>query len=76
MTFRRSFVLSGVDGEQPAGSYRLVVEEEQIPGLSFSAFRRLETLLYLPSNPAPGVTCQVVSISPDEFAAVLALDAA
>ena len=76
MTFRRPFILSGIDGAQPAGSYRLVVEEEQIPGLSFSAFRRLETLLYLPSDPAPGATRQVVSISPDELAAVLALDAA
>ena len=45
VTFQRSFTLSALEGTQPAGTYRLVTEEEQIPSLSFIAFRRTETLL-------------------------------
>ena len=47
VTFRRPFTLLSVEGAQPAGTYRLVTEEEQIPGLSFVAFRRTATLLHL-----------------------------
>ena len=76
VTFRRPFALAAIDGVQPAGTYRLVEEQEEIPGLSFVAFRRISTLLHVPANPAPGETCQVVPVLPDELAAALAADAA
>ena len=76
VTFRRSFTLAALDGLQPPGTYRLVVEEEPIPGLSFVAFRRVATLLHVPANPVAGGTHQVVSISPDELAEAMAADAA
>ena len=76
VTFRRSFTLSALEGPQPAGTYRLVTEEEQIPGLSFTAFRRTASLLHVPADPLPGSTRQVVSVSPDELAEALAADAA
>jgi hypothetical protein len=76
VTFRRSFTLSAVDGVQPAGTYRLVTDEEQIPGLTFVAFRRTATMLHLPANPAPDATRQVVYIDAVELAEVLAADAA
>ena len=76
VTFRRPFTLSALEAAQPAGTYRLVTEEEQIPGLSFTAFRRTETLLYLPADPVPGGTRQAVSISSAELADALAADAA
>lgn len=75
VTFRRPFKLAALEDAQPAGTYRLVTEEEQIPSLSFTAFRRIETLLYLPADPPPGGTRQAVSVSPDELAQVLAADA-
>jgi hypothetical protein len=74
VTFRRPFTLAALDGVQPAGTYRLV-EEEEIAGLSFVAFRRVATLLHVPANPAPGDTCQVVVILPDDLAEALAADA-
>ena len=76
VTFRRPFTLSTIEGAQPAGTYKLVTEEEQIPGLSFMAFRRTETLLYLPADPVPGGMRQAVNVSPDELAEALAADAA
>ena len=75
VTFRRPFPLAALEGAQPAGTYRLVAEEEQIPGLSFVAFRRVATLLHLPANPTPGCTRQVIDVPQDELAAALAADA-
>ena len=75
VTFRRPFTLAALDGVQPAGTYRLVQEEEEISGLSFVAFRRVATLLHVPADPAPGDTRHVVPVSPDELAEVLAADA-
>jgi hypothetical protein len=70
VTFRHSFALAGQETEQPPGTYRLVTEEEQIPGLSFVAFRHTATLLHLPSISTSG-THQVVSIAPKQWAAML-----
>src|SRR5271157_4157987 len=36
LTFSKAFALSEVDRPLPAGTYRVVVDEEDIPGLSFS----------------------------------------
>ena len=75
VTFRRPFTLAALDGVQPAGTYRMLEEHEEIAGLSFLAFRRVATMLYVPADPAPGDTCQVVPILPDELAAALAAGA-
>ena len=45
VTFANPFVLNGYPDELPAGTYEVVVEEEQIPGLSFEAYRRTATFL-------------------------------
>jgi len=76
VTFSRPFTLSSVEGRQPAGTYRLETEEEQIEGLSFSAFRRMTMLLFLPADPAPGTTCHVVQVDPKELSEALLDDAA
>ena len=75
VTFSRPFSLSSVDGPQPAGTYRLETEEEQIDGLSFNAFRRMTMTLFLPADPAPGATRHVVQVDPEELAAMLLADA-
>jgi hypothetical protein len=59
---------------QPAGTYRLVTEEEEIPGLSFVAFRRTAMLLHLPALPTTSHTHQVVSVDPVEWAAIVEAD--
>jgi hypothetical protein len=67
VTFRHPFVLAALETAQPAGTYRLVTEEEEIPGLSFVAFRRTAMMLHLPALPATGATHQVVSVDPVEW---------
>jgi hypothetical protein len=74
ITFIKSFTLSSTEGVQPPGTYRLVTDDEQIPGLSFVAFRRMATMLYLPANPAPGSARHVVCVDPAELAAALTAD--
>ena len=74
ITFRHPFVLTALEATQLAGTYRLVVEEEEIPGLSFFAFRRTATLLHLPTLSATSDTHQVVNVDPVEWAAVVEAD--
>ena len=76
VTFSKPFTLTSVDGPQPAGTYRLETEEEQIEGLSFSAFRRMTMTLFLPANPTPGATRHVVQVDPKELSEALLADAA
>lgn len=74
VTFRHPFVLAALETAQPAGTYRLVTEEEEIPGLSFVAFRRTATMLHLPALPGTGATHQVVNVDHVEWAAVVEAD--
>jgi hypothetical protein len=74
VTFSHPFTLSSVDGIQPAGTYRVSVDEEEIAGLSFNAFQRVATMLHLPANPAPGHTRELVQVDPQELAGALAAD--
>jgi hypothetical protein len=69
LTFRRPFTLSAVEGPLPAGSYRVITEEEALEGLSFAAYRRTQTLLFLPANSLPGKAREVVPVDPNELEA-------
>lgn len=75
VTFLHPFSLSAIDGEQPAGTYRLVTDEEEILGLSFLAFQRIATMLHLPAISTVGQAAQVYRIDPVELAAKLEADA-
>jgi len=59
---------------RPAGTYRLVTDEEEISGLSFLAFRRIGTMLRLPSLATSGRPEQMISIDADDLAAALTAD--
>jgi hypothetical protein len=76
VTFTRPFALSGVDRPLPAGTYRVVVDEEDIPGLSFLAFRRTATMLHFPAVSERAGGGEVFVIDPDELAAALEADCA
>ena len=78
ITFRRPFMLSALDKTQPAGTYRLVTEEEEIPGLSFVAFRRTAMMLHLPALSTAlataSTTHRVVPIDAVEWSALVEAD--
>lgn len=74
MAFRRPFALAAVDRPLSAGTYRVVVDEEEIPGLSFLAFRRTATMLHTPALLASGGPNQVFVVDADELDAAHAAD--
>lgn len=74
VTFRHPFRLAALDGPQPAGTYMVVTDEEEIVGLSHVAFRRTATMLHLPAVGAAAVRTEVVCIDPLELTAALIAD--
>jgi len=75
LTFRRPFTLSAVDAPLPSGRYRVITEEEPLEGVSFAAWQRTRTLLFLPADSLPGRAREVVPVDPNELAAAQAADA-
>ena len=73
-TFSNPFRLEGVDRELPAGSYRVATDEELIEGLSFPVYRRVGTMLFLPSR--NGTAVEMLSIDPIELKSAHDKDAA
>jgi hypothetical protein len=55
-------------------AYILDTDEELIEGLSRLAYRRVATLLHLPSTSRPQSHTEVVSVDPAELAAALERD--
>jgi hypothetical protein len=73
VTFDRPFLLTALDEVQPAGTYTLEIEEELLEGLSFLAYRRVATTIYLPLRHGGAGSVQAVSVDPQELAAAHAL---
>jgi hypothetical protein len=74
VTFRRPFSLTALDDLQPAGTYRLTIDEEEIPGLSFAAFHRTATILHLPAVSVFASKSEAVPVGATDLAAALAAD--
>jgi hypothetical protein len=74
VSFSQPFKLKDLDDIQPAGDYLLDTDEELIEGLSRLAYRRVATLLHLPSTSRPQSRTELVSVSPAELDAALEKD--
>jgi hypothetical protein len=75
VTFIHPFNLSGMDKEQPAGTYTVETDEELLRTLSLPAYKRISTLIRLPARPRSTMVTQIVEINPQELAAALTRDA-
>lgn len=75
VTFTRPFFLSGIGEVQPAGTYMVETDEELLAGVSFPAYRRVATLIFLPSRPGRAVREQIADIDPLELQAAQERDA-
>jgi hypothetical protein len=76
VTFARPFRLRGVDGPQPAGAYPVETDEEPIEGLSFMAYRRVATVIFLPlASGGPG-SFEAIPVDPSAIEAAIAADTA
>jgi hypothetical protein len=50
--FQHPFALKDSERMYPAGAYRVVTDEELIDGLSFLAYRRVSTMMFVPGGAA------------------------
>jgi hypothetical protein len=74
ITFARPFSLAGLDESQPAGTYTIQTDEEPIEGLSFLAYRRVATVIFLPLRHGGTGSFEAMPIAPDALDAALARD--
>lgn len=74
VTFQRPFYLKGVDRLLPPASYRVVTDEELIEGLSFPAYRRISTAIFVPAP--SGSAVEMAAIDPADLQAAQDQDAA
>jgi hypothetical protein len=56
VTFKHPFRIPGIERLLPAGAYEIVTDEETIEGLSFSAWRRIATMIIVPAEDARNST--------------------
>ena len=73
VTFHRPFSVKGVDRLLPPADYRVVTDEELIEGLSFTAYHRISTAIFVPAQ--SGSAVEMVTIEPLDLQAALAQDA-
>ena len=73
VTFAKAFAIGDATGTKPAGTYRVVVDEDEIPGVSFLAYHRVATLLHTPAVGASG-SHQVFAVDPKELDAAIRAD--
>jgi hypothetical protein len=73
VSFSKPFLLKGVDRILPAGNYRVVTDEELIEGISFPAYRRISTLIFVPG--VSGGSIEMIPIDPLDLRMALDRDA-
>jgi hypothetical protein len=69
VTFSRPFALKGVDRVLPAGDYRVVTDEELIEGLSFPAYQRVSTMIFVPAQSRRASSVEMIGIDPRDLEA-------
>lgn len=67
VTFAHPFVLKGVDRVLAAGDYRVVTDEEFIEELSFPAYRRVATMIFVPGASGHASSVEMVTIDPADL---------
>lgn len=68
VTFSKPFLLKGIGRMLPAGAYSVVTEEELLEGLSFPAYRRVATMIFVPSQ-FHSSSIEMVTIDPADLQA-------
>jgi hypothetical protein len=76
VVFRHPFELKGIDRILPAGDYRVVTDEELIEELSFPAYRRISTMIFVPGQFTPTSSVEMVAVDPYDLQAAQDRDSA
>jgi hypothetical protein len=74
INFSRDFIVGDMDEALPAGAYTVETDEQRLEGLSFLAYRRVQTLIHLPAKPGGTGLTRLLAIDPDDLDAALKRD--
>jgi hypothetical protein len=74
VTFHRPFHLEGIDRLLPPADYRVVTDEAVIEGLSFTVYRRISTVIFVPAE--AGCAEEMMTIDPMDLQAAQEKDVA
>jgi hypothetical protein len=74
VTFKHPFQIRGIDRSLPAGDYEIITDEEMIEGLSFASYRRVATMIIVPTTVPRGST-EMISIGSVDLADAQRIDA-
>jgi len=74
VTFQHPFTLNDAEQRYPAGCYRVLTDEQPIEGLSFLAYRRVSTMMFVPGCDG-GSSIELITVDPGELAAAQQRDA-
>ncbi len=74
LTFAHPFTLSRVDDVQAPGAYTVQTDEELLQGLSFLAYRRVATVIFVPHRHGGPSSLQAITVDPHELADTLERD--
>ena len=66
--FNPPFWIKGIDRLLPAGDYEVITDEEMIEGLSFASFRRVATMIMVPSAAPRTSSMEMISIGSVDLA--------
>ena len=72
--FSQSFLLKGINRVLPPGDYQVVTDEELIEGLSFPVYRRVSTMIFVPSNSHHSSSVEMLTIDPRDLEAAQGRD--
>lgn len=75
VVFRRPFVLNGMKGEQPPGTYSVETHDERSGIMSFFTGKRTSTWILICRDRGVGGIPKSVNIDPADLAAALKQDA-
>jgi hypothetical protein len=76
VVFSRPFLLKGIDRVLPPGEYRVVTDEELIEGISFPVYRRVSTMMFVPSQSRRASSVEMVTVDPADLQTAQDRDAA
>jgi hypothetical protein len=74
VTFRYPFTMPSVEGRQPAGTYRIVTDDDEVAVIPFAITRRVATHLHTPALSMKAAVGNVFTISDAELAIAIEED--
>jgi hypothetical protein len=74
VTFRHPFSIPSVEGRQPAGTYRIVTDDDEVAVVPFAITRRVATHLHTPALSLKAAVRNVFTITAKELSTAIEED--